>query len=47
MPAWDKNIDTWDGILNISNFSVVRLAEQTYARGAYLLIAGTCIKRDS
>lgn len=39
--------NTSDGILNINNFSVVRLVKQTYVRETHLLITDMCIKRDS
>jgi hypothetical protein len=39
--------NTSDGILTLSNFSVVRLAKQTYMREVALLITDVCIKKDS
>lgn len=44
MPAWDRIVKSSDGILSISNFNVVRLADQPHMRQAHLLIAYVVLK---
>ncbi len=47
MPAWDRSVEYFDGILNINYFSVVGIIKQAYVRETHLLITDRCIKRDS
>ena len=44
MPAWDRIVKSSDGILSISNFNVIRLADQRHMRQAHLLITEVVLK---